>query len=75
MPLKWDGITDLVIEYWNSAFFVDFLSTLDGAGQATPILHITYMPSFWIGARLYFSYTLYNPFDFVGNPITIEIVP
>ncbi|MFH2000742.1 MAG: choice-of-anchor Q domain-containing protein [Planctomycetota bacterium] len=74
MPLEWDGVTDLIIEYWNNTFFLDFLGTLDAAGMKTPVLHIPNMQPIWVGATLYFSYTLYNPFNFVGNPIAIEIV-
>lgn len=33
------------------------------------------LPNSMIGVSLYFAYTLYFPYDFVSNPVTIDILP
>jgi streptogramin lyase len=76
LPLNWDGFTDIVISLANSQFLVDFIGLLDGSGSAAAQLN-TFgpIPPTAVGATLYFAYLLPDPFDFVSNPVGIEIVP
>lgn len=75
LRIEWDGITDLVLEYWNSVFFDEFFGALDANGQATPTFMVNQLQPIWIGSSIYFAGTLYKPYDFVTNPVAIEIVP
>jgi len=38
-PLYWDGLTDVIYNYFNTSFFQNFLGTLDGSGQAEARFH------------------------------------
>ncbi|MHC4945844.1 MAG: hypothetical protein ACYTG7_22760, partial [Planctomycetota bacterium] len=75
LPLNWDGFTDLVLMYLNNTYFLDFLGKLDSSGQAVPLLWVPGLFPIWIGETMYFGATLYSPFNFVTNPVAIEVVP
>lgn len=72
LPLVWDGLTDFMLMFMNSNMFTDFMGELDGAGQATAQLNFPALPGM-LGQEMFFAYTLYQPFDFVSNPIMIEV--
>jgi hypothetical protein len=73
LPLNWDVFTDLVYEYANTPFFVDFHGTLDGSGNGTARFNpLGLLPP---NITMHFAYLLYDPLDFVSNPVAIEIVP
>ncbi|MBU0756097.1 MAG: SBBP repeat-containing protein [Planctomycetes bacterium] len=74
LPLNWDGFTDAVIAWINTPLFDSFLGTLDATGQATAKIDSGPVPGF-IGTTMHFACTLGNPFDFVSNPVEVEIVP
>ena len=75
MPLNWDWFTDLVLLFINTSIFENFLGKLlsDGTGEA--IFNCPDLPPAAIGLKLYFAYCCNKPFDFVSNPVEIEIVP
>ncbi|MHC4944911.1 MAG: right-handed parallel beta-helix repeat-containing protein, partial [Planctomycetota bacterium] len=73
LRLNWDSFTDLVFGLLNTQFFSGFLGTLDGNGQATAQLNVPPVPGL-AGTTMYYAYCLNSPFDFVSNPIPIEIV-
>jgi hypothetical protein len=75
LPLNWDGYTDLVVMYLNNFYFLDFLGTLDASGQKTATLHVPGLFPIWVGEIMQYAYTLYSPFNFVSNPVQIEVVP
>ncbi|MHC4943195.1 MAG: choice-of-anchor Q domain-containing protein [Planctomycetota bacterium] len=75
LPLNWDGFTDLVVMFLNNFYFVDFLGQLDGSGQMTATLHVPGLFPIWVGEIMQYAYTLYSPFDYVSNPVEIEVVP
>ena len=74
MPLNWDIFTDIVLLFFNSRIFSDFMGTLDGKGQATATLNAPPVPGF-IGITMFYAYVLNKPFDFASNAVAIEITP
>jgi hypothetical protein len=74
LPLNWDGFTLLVVLYANAPIFKDFMGTLDVQGCGTAQLDLGPVPGF-AGTILYFAFCLNKPFDYVSNPVGIEILP
>jgi hypothetical protein len=75
LPLNWDGFTDLIVMYLNNTYFLDFMGKLDASGQGNATLHVPGLFPIWVGEIMQYAYTLHSPFDFVSNPVAIEIVP
>lgn len=75
LPINRDWFTQLTISLRNTPLFHNSFSTLSSLGQSTAQLN-TYgpLPSSAVGLNLYFAYTLCSPFDFVSNPLVIEVV-
>jgi hypothetical protein len=44
-------------------------------GHAEAQLWVPGLNPVWIGETMYYAYTLYSPFDFVSNAVSIEVVP
>jgi hypothetical protein len=76
MPLNWDFFTGLVIMFANTWTFLNFNAYIPYSGHTIAKLNTSgpLKPNI-IGLRIYFAYFLYWPFDFVSNPVVIEIVP
>jgi hypothetical protein len=74
LPLNWDAFTSLMILGLNSAVFTDFLGTLDPHGNALAQLNALPLSGF-TGITMTYAYALAAPYDFVSNPIPIEITP
>ncbi|MHC4944138.1 MAG: M28 family metallopeptidase [Planctomycetota bacterium] len=73
LPLNWDWFTDFVIALINTPVFLNFLGTLDTSGTATAQLNAPPAPGF-AGITMHYAYALNNPWDFVSNPVAIEVV-
>jgi hypothetical protein len=74
LPITWDLFTDFASTLINSSLFYNFLGTLDSSGNASAQIHSPPLPGF-SGITMYYAYALNNPWDFVSNPVAIEIVP
>jgi S-formylglutathione hydrolase FrmB len=74
LPLNWDFFTNLIVTYANSIIFQDFMGTLSDEGFATAQLNLTPVLGA-AGITMHFAYALNNPWDFVSNPVEIQIVP
>jgi hypothetical protein len=74
LRLNWDEFTDYVIALINTPIFWNFLNTLDATGSATAQLNAPPLPGF-AGVTMHYAYALNNPWDFLSNPVAIEIVP
>ncbi len=75
LPLNWDLFTNLIIDYMNSLFFMNFLGILDTAGNGAAIFNtLGPMPSGMAGITFSFAYAMSKPWDFVSNPINVEVV-
>ena len=76
LPLNWDLLTNFIIDLMNSSFFMNFYGTLDKNGTGTAIFNSGGpLPPGMAGYSFYFAYALNKPWDFVSNPVTIDIVP
>lgn len=76
LPINWDAFTNIVIDLVNTPFFENFLGQLDSEGSGTATFN-TYgpLPAEFVGSTLNFAYALNKPYDFVSNPVAIEVVP
>ena len=74
LPVNWDIFSDLVMALLNSPVFSNFMGTLDADGRSTAQLNI---PAFPVSAGIimHYAFCCNNPFDFVSNPVAIEMVP
>ncbi len=72
LPLNLDYFTYHVIYNVNSHMFTKFMGNLDSKGSAAATLNVPAIPG-TVGVKLFFAYTLWDKFDFVSNPLMIEI--
>lgn len=72
--INWDIFTDIVWYNLNSPIFQNFWVYLDPAGQGAAQLNVPPLPSGFVGAKMYYAYCLGWPWEFVSNPIEVEIV-
>lgn len=76
LPLNWDIFMDLVLLLLNSAVFQDFTGQLDASGKHYALFDTNGpLPPTSIGTEIHFAYALKNLYDFVSNPVRIEVVP
>ena len=73
LPLNWDAFTNIVFKLANTPTFSNFMGQLDNNGNAVAQLNIPPVPDY-AGLKMYYAYTLYNPFGYASNPITITLV-
>jgi len=76
LPLNRDVLTDLILANLNGVVFQNFSGTLDGDGRAVATLNIpgAINPSH-AGKTVTFAFLLTGGFDFVSNPVFVEIEP
>lgn len=77
LPLNPDSFTVYVYIMINTPAFSNFWSTLDGEGRALAQINTaSFVPisPHLIGIYIYFAYALSNPWDFVSNPVLVEVV-
>lgn len=74
LPLNFDVFTMMTFDLANTPVFLNFRDFLDSKGFATAQFN-TFGPVPLPGAKFYFAYTLFNPFGYVSNPVTITILP
>lgn len=73
MPINWDVFTDINLALLNTPVFMDFYGTLSASGTATAQLNAPPVPGY-AGITLHYAFCLNKPFDYVSNPVMIEIV-
>lgn len=76
LPLQWDPLTDLIVANINSPMFDGFYGTLSnqGTGRAS-FATLGGLPTQAIGLTLNFAAALMGPWNFVTNPLTLQIGP
>jgi len=74
LPLNWDLFTSLVISLLNTSVFHNFTGTLDSEGSAAARLDLGPVPGS-AGLSMSFAYALNAPWDYVSNPVSVDIVP
>lgn len=75
LPLNWDFFTNTVIALINTPVFSNFMGSVDGTGSATATFNAMAPFPGAAGLTFNFAYALNKPWDFVSNPVGIEIVP
>jgi hypothetical protein len=73
LPLNYDLFTQFVILNWNTPFLMNFLGNLDALGMGTAQLNLGPLPPGSAGLVLHFAFCTYKPFDFVSNPVGVQI--
>jgi len=74
LPLNWDAFTDAVMAWVNTPLFANFMGTLDELGMAAAQLNAPPIDPQFVGVVMHYSFCVNNPFDFVSNPVEIEII-
>jgi hypothetical protein len=74
LRINWDPYTDLVLSLLNSPFFTSFHGTLNGSGIGAAQLNAPSLHGY-AGLRMHYALCLHGPFDFVSNPIVVDVVP
>lgn len=72
--LNWDPYTDILLSFANTPMFSDFMGKLDASGQATAQLNVPPVPGY-AGLVMFYAYTLFSPFGYASNAITMTVVP
>lgn len=75
LPINWDIFSDIVMGLVNSPMFSNFMGKLAADGTAAAQMIVPSMPSSAAGLVIYFAYCLNSPFNYVSNPVAIEVVP
>lgn len=76
LPLNWDIFTKLVVGLINTPIFTNFLGTLKGTGSASATFDtLGPLTPGTVGLTMNFAYALNAPWNFVSNPVGIEIIP
>jgi hypothetical protein len=75
LPLNWDLFTEMLFPLMNSNLLQDFLGQLDGDGVGAAVLNIPVPIPEAVGMTMYFAFALNDPWNYVSNPVEIEIVP
>ena len=74
MAVNWDPFTNMVLNLLNTPAFMHFAGTLDAGGNAIATFDtLGPLPPQAAGLILSFAYALYAPWDFVSNPMNINI--
>lgn len=74
LPLNWDIFTNFVFELRNTPTFSNFQANLDAQGAAAAQFNLfpVTLPS---AVPVYFAYALAPPWNFVSNPVLINVAP
>jgi len=75
-PLNWDWWSQHIRDNLFLPIYVDFFGTLDSEGEAVARLNL--MQPYaqpYIGETMTFCYVLYDNYEFVSNPVNVEIEP
>lgn len=74
MPLNFDDFTFLVFQLKNGPFLPGFMGILNPSGRGWAQLNTLGPIPGLAGTVIHFGYALNPPWDFVSNPISVEIV-
>jgi hypothetical protein len=74
LPINFDLLTYTILDLLNTALFTGFLGTLDSFGAATAQLNSPALPPGYVGLKIHFAFCLNDPYDFVSNPLEVEVV-
>lgn len=75
LPLNFDLFTDVVFMLLNTSVFSNFMGELSVAGLSEAQMNAPPLPPGSAGITIHFAYCLNNYFDFVSNPVEVEVIP
>ncbi len=76
LPINLDSYTSYIIAHFNNSMFQNFRDYLDGSGASTATLNVPGPANpVYAGQTLSLAFTLPGGYDFVSNPISLEIIP
>jgi len=76
LPINYDFFTRHILGHMNGPIYQNFRAFLDNDGKGTAILDSQgAINPVYVGNNLTFAFTLYGAFDYVSNPIAVEIEP
>lgn len=75
LPLNWDAMTDMLLNFVNTPLLVDFHGQLDAEGKANAQLNIGPLPPGTVGMSAYFAFTCNNPFDLASHSVEVVVIP
>lgn len=76
LPLNRDFLTDYILYHPNLPVFAGFNGNLDAQGGATAHLRLpSGAATPYVGQTMTYAFTMIGPFDFVSNPIFIQVDP
>jgi hypothetical protein len=73
IPLNNDWFMQFVLQWLNTAFFVNFLGNLDALGNGGAQLNLPPLPAGTAGLVMHYAFCTYNPFDFTSNPVGVVV--
>jgi hypothetical protein len=73
LPINWDWYSKLVLSLKNTPIFSDFLGVLDSEGLGSAQLNVPALPAGSAGLTTHYAYCCFYPYDYVSNPVSIEI--
>jgi hypothetical protein len=76
IPVNRDWLTNYILDHANGNIFQNFKGTFDGQGMATATLNIPPgAASLYVGLTMHFAFTIAKDYDFVSNPIPVDLEP
>jgi len=75
LPINFDQVSSIIMNNFNSPMFQNFRDYLDNDGESVATLSIGTVPPQYVGMTLTLAFTLTGTFDFVSNPVNVELVP
>ena len=76
LPLNPDRYMQRALLQANGPGFLNFHSRLDRSGRARATLNtLGPLPASMVGVQFHYAYLLSSPFDYVSNPVPVEITP
>jgi hypothetical protein len=74
LRINWDLFTSLVYSLMNTPVFQDFYGHLSPGGSKLVYLNSPPLPPTAVGVVMYYGYCLGAPWEFVSNPVEVDIV-
>ncbi|MFH2001938.1 MAG: right-handed parallel beta-helix repeat-containing protein [Planctomycetota bacterium] len=76
LPVNLDNFTYLVLfPLLNTIVYQNFMGILSPAGLGEATMNTGVLPPGYVGLRMFYAYCLAYPWEFVSNPVEIDIIP
>jgi len=75
LPINWDYFTNIVLSNLNNAYFINFFAKLNANGQSKAVFDTNGPIQRMTGLNISFANMIKGePWEFVSNPINIQII-